>query len=718
MAERAPLLPEVTSDVASISPSRHVEADEDGQWDASRARTRGRVRAAIAATGLMALVGAAATRASRPDAGGFFAPSSFPGARLGARGAPRGADAGAPARPARLTDRIGASDTQHPNNPQQPQRHFRAPTATIDGIDETRWRPEEIPVVHTPRGAPNEWGSAVDELPWWAQPGAANAIAFPDSYEAEALDRHLAGEEDRVQGDRDRESHADTARLGDKANEGMLQLSAEEAAERSERVAARIRRRQHAREVRAARAQAETESNADASDAEAETKTKTKTETETTPGRTTRATAAGDDATRANRREEVTARRVGEEAGTTSAGTSAGTATTRRAAGRDAGPNAAGMARAGAEAESRVRGKVNQQRQNAAKPGAAEAGAAELGGAKEEARKVPAAKPGAAKAGAATPNADRTAATTSNAAEPAAAKPNAAKPAAVEPSVAQPAAATPKSATPASATPSAAEVGAEPTGPSELAFKRAVRAAKTEVAASNAEASRRLRAAARRGDDDDDRRRVPPAAELGARPVPAAAASAAPAFASRASDRPEPLRFAFNPSDEDRKAGYLPLDVKRTLPLNPFSELLPQQHGDVAGAYARIGWEQMRAEGELRLAESRPNPEPEPEPARSAPESEAPGAETRPEKPPVVVAPKVDHGGRGQLGDGEALAAIRQRENARRERIASREAKEARDRRAREAATRGEAAELGAAPATTTEAARVEAKARRDGASD
>ena len=149
--------------------------------------------------------------------------------------------------------------------------------------------------------------------------------------------------------------------------------------------------------------------------------------------------------------------------------------------------------------------------------------------------------------------------------------------------------------------------------------------------------------------------------------------------------------------------------MKRTLPLNPFTELLPQQHGDVAGAYARIGWEQMRAEGELRLADSKPNPKPEP--ARSAAETEAPRAETRAQKPLVVV-PKVDHGGRGQLGDDEALAAIRQRENARRERIAAREAKEARDRRAREAATRGEAAELGAAPATTAEAAHVEAKAR------
>ena len=88
MAERAPLLPEVNSDVASVPALRHVEADEDGQRDASRARTRGRVRAAFAATGLMALVGAAATRASRPDAGGFFAPSSFSGARLGRAGLP------------------------------------------------------------------------------------------------------------------------------------------------------------------------------------------------------------------------------------------------------------------------------------------------------------------------------------------------------------------------------------------------------------------------------------------------------------------------------------------------------------------------------------------------------------------------------------------------------------------------------------------------------
>ena len=272
MAERAPLLPEVTSDVASVLALRHVEADEDGQRDASRARTRGRVRAAIAATGLMALVGAAATRASRPDAGGFFAPSSFSGARLGARRAPRDADADASARPARLTDRIGASDAQHPNSPQQPRAHFRAPTATIDGIDETRWRPEEMPVTRKPRGAPNEWGSARDELPWWAQPGAANAIAFPDSHEAKTLDRHLAGE-GRVQGERERERHADTARLGDKVNESMLQLTPEEAAERSERVAARRRRRQHNREIRDARAQAETASRADPYDAGAETKT-------------------------------------------------------------------------------------------------------------------------------------------------------------------------------------------------------------------------------------------------------------------------------------------------------------------------------------------------------------------------------------------------------------------------------------------------------------
>ena len=555
MAERAPLLPEVTSDVASVPALRHVEADEDGQRDASRARTRGRVRAAFAATGLMALVGAAATRASRPDAGGFFAPSSFSGARLGARRAPRDADADASARPARLTDRIGASDAQHPNSPQQPRAHFRAPTAAIDGIDETRWRPEEMPVTRKPRGAPNEWGSARDELPWWAQPGAANAIAFPDSHEAKTLDRHLAGE-GRVQGERERERHADTARLGDKVNESMLQLTPEEAAERSERVAARRRGRQHDREIRDARAQAETASRADPYDADAETKTatetetemETETETETTPGRA-RATAAGDDATRANRREVAAARRIGEE-GKTSAGTSfetsAGAATTRGAMKRDAGPNAAGVAKVAAEAESKASGKVHEQRRNAANRGATEPGAAEPGGAKEEAKEA-------------------------------------------------------------------------------------------------------------------------------ARKVAVAETAAADLAVTKPSDAPQPLRFQLTPSDEDRKAGYLPLDVKLSLPLNPFHELLPQQHGNVAAAYGRIGWEQMRAEGEIRLADAKPKLGAEP---RAENETEAtPGAEPRAENP--VVSPKSDHGGRGQLRDGEALAAIRQRENARRARIAAREANEA-----------------------------------------
>jgi len=396
-----------------------------------------------------------------------------------------------------------------------------------------------MPVTLKPRGAPNEWGSARDELPWWAQPGAANAIAFPDSHEAKTLDRHLAGE-GRVQGERERERHAHTARLGDKVNESMLQLTPEEAAERSERVAARRRRRQHNREIRDARAQAETASRADPSDADAETKTETETETETetTPGRA-RATAAGDDATRANRREVAAARRIGEE-GKTSAGTSfetsAGAATTRGATKRDVGPNAAGMAKVGAEAESKASGKVHQQRRNAANRGATEPGAAEAGGAKEEAK--------------------------------------------------------------------------------EAAKEAARKAAVAETAAAD------------------------------------------PAV-TKPSDAPQPLRFQLTPSDEDRKDGYLPLDVKLSLPLNPFHELLPQQHGDVAAAYGRIGWEQMRAEGEIRLADAKPKL----------------GAEPRAENP--VVLPKSDHGGRGQLRDGEALAAIRQRENARRARIAAREANEA-----------------------------------------
>ena len=162
-------------------------------------------------------------------------------------------------------------------------------------------------------------------------------------------------------------------------------------------------------------------------------------------------------------------------------------------------------------------------------------------------------------------------------------------------------------------------------------------------------------------------------AKEAARKVAVAETAAADLAVTKPSDAPQPLRFQLTPSDEDRKAGYLPLDVKLSLPLNPFHELLPQQHGDVAAAYGRIGWEQMRAEGEIRLADAKPKLGAEP---RAENETEAtPGAEPRAENP--VVSPKSDHGGRGQLRDGEALAAIRQRENARRARIAAREANEA-----------------------------------------
>ena len=163
-------------------------------------------------------------------------------------------------------------------------------------------------------------------------------------------------------------------------------------------------------------------------------------------------------------------------------------------------------------------------------------------------------------------------------------------------------------------------------------------------------------------------------AKEAARKVAVAETAAADPAVTKPSDAPQPLRFQLTPSDEDRKAGYLPLDVKLSLPLNPFHELLPQQHGDVAAAYGRIGWEQMRAEGEIRLADAKPKLGAEP---RAENETEAtPGAEANEAENPVV-SPKSDHGGRGQLRDGEALAAIRQRENARRARIAAREANEA-----------------------------------------
>ena len=94
-------------------------------------------------------------------------------------------------------------------------------------------------------------------------------------------------------------------------------------------------------------------------------------------------------------------------------------------------------------------------------------------------------------------------------------------------------------------------------------------------------------------------------AKEAARKVAVAETAAADLAVTKPSDAPQPLRFQLTPSDEDRKAGYLPLDVKLSLPLNPFHELLPQQHGNVAAAYGRIGWEQMRAEGEIRLADAK-----------------------------------------------------------------------------------------------------------------
>ena len=120
-------------------------------------------------------------------------------------------------------------------------------------------------------------------------------------------------------------------------------------------------------------------------------------------------------------------------------------------------------------------------------------------------------------------------------------------------------------------------------------------------------------------------------AKEAARKVAVAETAAADLAVTKPSDAPQPLRFQLTPSDEDRKAGYLPLDVKLSLPLNPFHELLPQQHGNVAAAYGRIGWEQMRAEGEIRLADAKPKLGAEP---RAENETEAtPGAEPRAENP-------------------------------------------------------------------------------------
>ena len=51
-------------------------------------------------------------------------------------------------------------------------------------------------------------------------------------------------------------------------------------------------------------------------------------------------------------------------------------------------------------------------------------------------------------------------------------------------------------------------------------------------------------------------------------------------------------------------AGYLPLDVKRAVPLNPFAELTPRQHADVAGVYESLGWDGMKLEAEARWEET------------------------------------------------------------------------------------------------------------------
>ena len=51
---------------------------------------------------------------------------------------------------------------------------------------------------------------------------------------------------------------------------------------------------------------------------------------------------------------------------------------------------------------------------------------------------------------------------------------------------------------------------------------------------------------------------------------------------------------------EQTRAGFIPLLVEASVPLNPFTELNAQQHNEMANVYRSKGWEGMRAEAAKR----------------------------------------------------------------------------------------------------------------------
>ena len=125
-------------------------------------------------------------------------------------------------------------------------------------------------------GDPNEWGTRRNALPWWSQPGAANAVAFPESLEGLQLDAHLTGRlgwyaEDGAGNENENENDSEgstIAGLGatmpldsdvraDATSGSLLDVNSREGVKREARIDARRRRQQ--REVADARTRAKAE---------------------------------------------------------------------------------------------------------------------------------------------------------------------------------------------------------------------------------------------------------------------------------------------------------------------------------------------------------------------------------------------------------------------------------------------------------------------------
>ena len=475
MSERASLLdaPASASTSASTRSARALEAGDAPAVHpagprASHARAW-RVRAACGAGALTLLLGAAATHAARSDAAPFGAAVSTALGAVAARHHHRRHDASRHrARPAPRSSSASAS----------PQ-HLRAPTASLDGFDPTRWRAEEEPPKPADSanlGQASAWGSVENALPWWAQPAAANALLFPDSRESAIVDEHLRGVKVRP----DPADALDAPRLGvaadaaeappdaaasasasdDTLEDGShLAVATRDAIEREERVAARRRRRREVREFRRAQREA------------------------------ARAAAEGpeDDAPFAGEDD----RRAGLPTPDPSASASSSEAPPEEPTARELSP-------------------LEPARANRRAPG-------------DNAR--------------------------------------------------------------------------DHGGRGALSDDDALRAIETREAARRARVEERRReredAAAEREDavngTASDSGGEDVGEDVGARGGSSAASAAKLGGASE--------RSAL-------AAGYLPLDVKRAVPLNPFAELTPRQHADVAGVYESLGWDGMKLEAEARWEET------------------------------------------------------------------------------------------------------------------